>query len=89
MNLKRTLAITTESRARRARAENGSASITHLRWDRGKYKGQPANYVGRELQASADVIAIYPKLRVDAEGPYVALYCYVDETARRAKQVCQ
>lgn len=54
---------------------NAGGTLSVMRFDGGKYKGKPSDYVGREVSASADVKAIYPHAGRDSDGPYVALSC--------------
>jgi len=50
-------------------------TLTSTRYDMGKYK--PAKYIGREIDCSEDVQAIFTQSQRDSGGPYVALYCLV------------
>lgn len=43
------------------------------RFDSGKYKGVPSQYVGRDVPDVRGVLAVYPVARRDADGPYVQL----------------
>ena len=45
-----------------------------MRFDLGKYKAE-VSLVGREVQCSDDVYAIYQVSRRDGNGPYRALMC--------------
>ena len=49
------------------------ATLTRMRYDMGKYK--PGSYIGREVDCSENVRAIFPEARRDSDGPYVALFC--------------
>lgn len=73
--------IVTANQARKAQIETlfqpgGTARAKPERFDMGKYRGAPADYVGREVPDVRGVVAVYPVSRKDADGPYVALLCY-------------
>lgn len=53
--------------------EQGEVPLEKVRFDLGKYKGVPGDYVGREVRAIEGVVAVWPERRTDRDGPYVAL----------------
>lgn len=53
---------------------NAGETLQIMRFDMGKYKAD-VSLIGREVQASGDVYAIYQVSRRDREGPYRALMC--------------
>ena len=49
-------------------------TLTRFKYCTGKYK--PGKFpVGREMEVSDDIQAIWAERRRDENGPYVALYC--------------
>jgi hypothetical protein len=51
-------------------------TLSKSRFDRGKYRTNPDTpYIGRTLEVSDDVCAVYPERRRDAHGAYIALFC--------------
>jgi hypothetical protein len=49
-------------------------TLQTMRFDMGKYKAY-VSLIGREVQCSDDVYAIYQVSRRDGDGPYRALMC--------------
>jgi len=49
-------------------------TLQSMRFDMGKYKAD-VSLIGREVQCSDDVHAIYQVSRRNADGPYRALMC--------------
>lgn len=49
-------------------------TLQTMRFDMGKYKAD-VSLIGREVQASDDVFAVYQVSRRDGDGPYRALMC--------------
>lgn len=51
-------------------------TLSKLRFDGCKYRTDPETpYIGRKLEVSDDVHAVYPGRRRDANGAYIALFC--------------
>jgi hypothetical protein len=49
-------------------------TLQTMRFDMGKYKAD-VSLIGREVQCSDDVYAVYQVSRRDTDGPYRALMC--------------
>lgn len=71
---RKTVTIVTKAEALRIQREHDGQT---QRWAycTGKYKPGTKQYIGREVEASADVLAIYPESRSDRHGPFVKLMC--------------
>jgi len=74
MSQKPTMNIVSKSSALELQRANPAAGpLEKRRFDLGKYKGAPGDYVGREVRAIEGVVAVWPERRTDRDGPYVAL----------------
>lgn len=51
-------------------------TLSKSRFDLGKYKGRPSDYIGREVPTLPGVMAVFPARLKDRDGPYVVLYSY-------------
>lgn len=45
------------------------------RFDMGKYRGKPSDYIGRDVPDIRGVHAVYPFAGRDSDGPYVGPRC--------------
>lgn len=73
----KTLKISTKSHADSVLVNSlfqSGGTLQTIRFDMGKYKPD-VSLLGREVQASDDVYAIYQVSRRDGDGPYRALMC--------------
>lgn len=73
----KTLKISTKSQADSVLVNSlfqAGGTLQTMRFDMGKYKAD-VSLLGREVQASDDVYAIYQISRRDGDGPYRALMC--------------
>lgn len=52
---------------------NPGGTLVVGRFDKGKYRGKPSDYIGREVPDVSGVVAVYPFAGRDSEGPYVGL----------------
>lgn len=43
------------------------------RFDKGKYRGKPSDFIGRDVPDVLGVVAVYPFSGRDSDGPYVGL----------------
>lgn len=74
--------IISEYAARKLKKELQTASEVHtvdvMKYCTGKYRvDQDVPFVGRVVNASDDVLAIWPTRRKDKDGPYIQLMCMV------------
>ena len=53
-------------------------TLNDMKYDGGKYKSNPdVPYIGREVEVSDNIHALYAVRRKDAEGPYVQIRCII------------
>lgn len=58
---------------------NGHTLSVHM-YDNGKYSIPCKKYIGREITAIHErIIAVYPQIKTDQDGPYIQFYCLVSE----------
>jgi hypothetical protein len=51
-------------------------TLNRMKYCNGKYK--PGSYIGRELEVSDGVHAVFTESRKDSDGPYVRLMCITE-----------
>ena len=51
-------------------------TLNRMRYSSGKYA--PGSYIGREIEVSDDVHALYQSKGRDADGPYVRIMCITE-----------
>lgn len=51
-----------------------------MKYDGGKYKwsGTSSEYIGREINKTSSVKAVWVERRQDSDGPYAQLMCYTE-----------
>jgi hypothetical protein len=74
----KTLLIGTKRQADKILVEslfNPGGTLTPSRYDLGKYKPDPEKpFVGRSIEVSDNVSALWTEKRRDSDGPYVAVF---------------
>lgn len=50
-------------------------TLNTIKYDCGKYKSAPKEFVGRLVQVKPEIKAIYPVRRKDKDGAYTQLMC--------------
>jgi hypothetical protein len=68
--------ITTKAKAESLMVDSlfsPDGTLERGKFDSGKYRGKPSDYIGRDVPQFSDVIAVYPISRADRSGKYVQL----------------
>jgi hypothetical protein len=76
---KKTIQVTTKGNADRMHVDSlfnpvNGKTLVKMRFDMGKYKAA-ASFVGRDVEVSENVVAVWSEAKRDQDGPYRALYC--------------
>ena len=77
----KTLSITTKAKADKILVESlfkpvNGRTLNRMKYSGGKYK--PGSYIGREVEVSDNVHALYQSKGRDADGPYVRIMCITE-----------
>ena len=79
----KTIRIVTKAQANKVLVESlfkpvNGRTLNDMKYDGGKYKINPdVPYIGREVEVSDNIHALYAVRRKDADGHYVQLRCII------------
>ena len=79
----KTIRIVTKAQANKVLVESlfkpvNGRTLNDMKYDGGKYKINPdVPYIGREVEVSDNIHALYIVRRKDAAGPYVQIRCII------------